>query len=107
MTMEERWLGLLILIGLLWLGCRLWGCGVAWGLPRGRCPWRLGLVWQPPLSFRQRPCDGSTRQLACHAGDHGARPAPLLMSRNQLASPLVLMSDTTAVSDCRGGKWLT
>ncbi len=39
MLREEPWLGLLIVIGLLWLGRRLWVRGVAWVLPRGRCPW--------------------------------------------------------------------
>ncbi len=29
MAMEEHWLGLLIVVGLLWLACRLWARGVA------------------------------------------------------------------------------
>ncbi len=39
MALEERWLGLLIVVGLVWLGRRLWARGVAWVLPRGRCRW--------------------------------------------------------------------
>ncbi len=39
MTMNEHWLGLLIVVSLLWLTCRLWARGLAWGLPRGRCRW--------------------------------------------------------------------
>ncbi len=39
MALEERWLGLLIVVGLLWLACRLWTRGVAWVLPRGRRLW--------------------------------------------------------------------
>ena len=38
MAMEEHWLRLLIVVGLLWLGRRLWAHSVAWVLPRGRCP---------------------------------------------------------------------
>ena len=39
MGMEEPWLGLLIVVSLVWLTCRLWAHGVTWFLPRGRCPW--------------------------------------------------------------------
>ena len=33
MLTDERWLGLLIVVGLLWLGRRLWARGVAWVVP--------------------------------------------------------------------------
>ncbi len=39
MAMEEHGLGLILLVGLVWLTCRLWARGLAWVLPHGRCPW--------------------------------------------------------------------
>ena len=39
MALEEQWLRLIILVGLLWLARQLWAHAVAWVLPRGRCPW--------------------------------------------------------------------
>ena len=48
MAMEECWLGLLILVSLLWLSRRLWARGVAWVLPRGRCRWPRQLQPRTP-----------------------------------------------------------
>ena len=39
MVLEEQWLRLIILVGLLWLGRQLWAHAVTWVLPRGRCRW--------------------------------------------------------------------
>ena len=55
MAMEEPWLGLLLVVSLLWLSRWLWARGVAWVLPRGRCRWLHQLR---PCTPQDYPCTG-------------------------------------------------
>ena len=66
MATEERWLGLIILVGLLWLTYRLWVHGVAWVLPSRRCPWPRRLRPSTP-----HDCP------ACHQAAGAVVPAPV------------------------------
>ena len=68
MAMDERWFGLILLVGLVGLGRRLWTRGVAWVLPRGRCPWPRQL--RPRTSHDCPTCRQTTRAAAT------AAPAP-------------------------------
>ncbi len=67
MALRECWLGLLILVGLVWLGLWLWVHGVARVLSRRRCPWPR----------RLRPCTPQDCPACCQAtGAVAPVPAP-------------------------------
>ena len=61
MAMDERWLGLLIVLSLLWLSRRLWACSVASVLPRGRCRWPrpLRAATPPDCPACQQPANAA------------------------------------------------
>ncbi len=65
MLMDERWLGLILLVSLVWLACRLWAHGLTWILPRGRCRW----------PHRLRPCTPHDCPACCQTTSAPA-PAP-------------------------------
>ena len=69
MVMEEEWLRLIILVGLLWLGRQLWAHTVTWVLPGGRCRW--------PRRLRPRtPHDCPTCQQTTDVAPTAARAVP-------------------------------
>src|SRR3712207_3113797 len=71
MVMEAHVLELLLVLGLLWLGRRLWARGVAWILPHGRCSW--------PRQLRPRtPHDCPACCQATGAVASAAAPAPMV-----------------------------